>query len=476
MPENARIDLILATRLGLLEQAVDEARTIMEAMGQQRTQLKLVDDGLSPKGRLSQADSQTRANVEDAIRRLSKVLTGRFDATLADLDREDAEDDSDGEEAGRSDEVNEDRRLLKEAFKRLWEATPSLDQLVKVRTDAHRTFQDVRRWSVAGLTDIELREASRNYSTLLDEIRDDRNPWKRYERELRGHGELLFTRYLELLGGMAVRGLKIDADDAGDEAQVMDQLLHPLGHDQPPPPERSLHLPMGTRHPPLGYSQWGLWALPLIGRTAGQHLLAKNAFRTHLDQRLTILCADVYALFAFGPSYAQAALFLELDPDDDSGDAVTDAYRAEVLLDMLPKLDESATGELTRIGAAIAEPWRAARRAVGTVEVEVSAADVDALGGFLAMLREQHAEVGYDMRWLSEARRDGRRLAAGGAALQDLHLRGRDLTVAVWMARIESPQTDPKLIQDNAKIVAGRRAASSHPSDPTRTSRQRKGF
>ena len=496
---NEGIDLILATRLDLLEQAVEEAYTIIDAMREQRLRLASVEEFLSPKGRLSGSENRTRMAVEDATRRVSQILAGRTDATPKDVEYEDEQEAAsrDAREPGPAED--EDRRLLKEAFRILSEAKPSLDRLVSDRKQAHATFQDVQRWSVAGLADEELTAAAAEYGQLLEEIKNATDPWRHYERETRGRGKRLFTSYLELLGGMAVRGVGLDVDELKDRAALMKLLLTPLGRDADQAPQlRSLHVPMQTRHLPLGYGQWGLWALPLVGGTVGRHLLETGVFRTAPGHRLSILCADVYALYVLGPSYLQAALFLELDPDDTDGSEVdgsppqpswatgltvidevpskvSDAYRAEVLLTMLPKLDDSSADELRSISEAIAQSWRAARQAFGGTDVALAHDDVVVLEEFLNKLRKEYAGLAYDMRWLSDARENGRRLAAGGDALDGLVLKGRDLVNAVWLARLETP-TASRELHDNAKIVARRRAGPSHPWDPTGTSRQRGGF
>jgi hypothetical protein len=476
----AEVDLILATRLDLLKQALDEAYAVRDNMRMQRERLASVADCLSPKGQLSSSEEDISLAVHDAVSRLSLFLTGATNTKLEDLD-DDEDGDEDGAEDGDEDDdgstrgaQNKERRHVLDAFRRLSAATLSLKQLKLDRGLAHASFAEVSRWSVAGLADEELTAATADFEELLDEIRDAPNPWQRYELELRGRGQLLFTRYLELLGGMAVQSLRLQVDEVGDEAALLKLLLNPLGQQaDEAPPLRSLHLPMGTRHPPLGYSRWGLWALPLIGRTVGEHLLERGKLRVAPDSRSAALYADVYALYVLGPSYVHAAVFLELDPDDDDAHEVSDAYRAEVLLHLLPRLDESAAAELSLIRDRIAKPWQAARSAFGGAEVELAEADVAGLEAFLAGLRQDHAGLAWTAQWLSDAEDNGRRLIAGGDELKGLKLHVRDILTAVWLARQETPDAS-KVLHDNAKIVPRVRAGGNRPFDAAR-SRQLKG-
>ena len=469
LPADDKLDLILRTRLDVLEQAVEETYAIIDARNEQQQRLAQVEESLGPRGRLSRWENRTRTAVEDAIHRLSLVLVGSMNAAPGDLDQDD------------EDEDDEDRQLQKEALSLLYRARPYLEQLVRDRNDVHDQLQELRRWSVAGLENKELTEAAGEYDQLLKQIRESPNPWQRYDEELRGRGQLLFTRYLELLGGMAIRGVAHEMHEMGDMQTLMKLLLRPLGREvNTALPPRSLYVPLGTRHAPLGYADWGLWALPLVGRTVGEFLLEHGtAFRTSVERRLRVVCADIYALYVVGPAYVHAAVFLELDPDDGdtSPDEPSEAYRAEILLQMLPRLDEAAREDLTEIRDAIAVPWQQARRAAGDSArpTEIRPDDLGVVEEFLTELQTRHRPLGYDTKWLSDARRNGERLTAGGDALDDMALHPRDLITALWLARLDAPDR-ARLLHDNARRVSSRWSSSAaRPYAQSRQSHQRLG-
>ncbi len=457
MPDNgARLDLILSIRLDLLEQALDEVEKVIVAMGDQRQRLDDVEQCLGPKGHIVNREKAVKTAVGDAINRLEIVLDGDS------LELE-------------SDDANR----LQDALERLSAVKDAIDLLATDRVAAHKSFQDVSRWSVAGLADMELAEAADEYRKLLDEIRDDPQPWQRYETELRGRGQKLFTRYLELLGGMAVRGFGIEGDMVGDAQALYRLLLQPLGRAaQGARPQRSLYLPMRTRHIPLGYLHWSLWALPLVGRSAGEHVLDKSTFHTPIDDRRKLFCADAYALYVLGPSYAHAALFLELDPDDASHDdapdqLLPDSLRAQALLEQLPKLDENAEDELTEIAGRLAEPWGQARRALGVGDVTVDEADRKVVDRFLDEVRQSYPEIAYDTRWLNEAQQLGAKLAGSESLDAVAANHPRDLVTAVWLARVEHPAR-ARHLHERAEELARRKPGVKPPEGAGRT-RLRKG-
>jgi hypothetical protein len=211
---------------------------------------------------------------------------------------------------------------------------------------------------------------------------------------------------------------------------------------------------MGTRHLPLGYPEWSLWALPLVGRTAGQYLIEQNTFETAVPEHLRVLCADLYALYVIGPSYAPAALFLELDPGEDSSDGIPDSIRARVLLKKLPQLgNDSVRGSLSWIANQLVAPWSQARLAVRLRNEPLDQSDREVLEKFFTELRDGFIEIAYDTRWLSDAEELGRKLTEGGQSLKDLAPNPRDLMTAIWLARLKTP-TNARPIHRNAKIVA----------------------
>lgn len=448
-----RLDLILSTRLELLEQALDEVEKIIDAMEEQSRHLDEVEQCLGPRGDLVAREKDVKRAVGDAMNRLELVLDGGVDP-----DSGDAED-------------------LQEALEHLTSIKDVLTNLAGDRGRAYESFLDVRRWSVAGLTHKELADAEEDYRKLLREIRDDDHPWQRYESELRGRGQELFTRYLELLGGMAVRGFAVEGEMAGDAQALARLLLQPLGTAaKGARPQRTPYLPMRTRHVPLGYPHWSLWVLPLVGRSIGEYVLSKKTFQTPIDNRLQVLCADIYALFVLGPSYAHAALFLELDPDDASEDdaqqkLVPDSLRAQAMLEKLPKLHDGLEDELAAIADQLAEPWTQARQALGYGDVSLDPADRQVIDRFFTELRDSYNEIAFDARFLVDSRQIVDKIAGTDSldTVQVLH--PRELVTALWLARLEHPKAVRHLherAEELAKRTMDLRPGDAKPSRPAR--------
>jgi hypothetical protein len=232
---------------------------------------------------------------------------------------------------------------------------------------------------------------------------------------------------------------------------------------------------MGTRHVPLGYPDWGLWALPLEGRAVGEFLIEQNTFRTPIDDELRIVCADLYALYVMGPSYPVAAVFLELDPDDeDEEDGVSDVMRCQLLLEKLPQIDPAAEDDLAAIAEQVRRPWEEARRAVGGRDVRIDPAAAAVVDEFFAELRTERKALAFPTLWLDEAKELGSKLLAGGAELDGVAPTIRDLVTALWLARLKDPMNARRL-HERARTVARRRPSGSRAADPTRTSRQKVG-
>ncbi len=450
MTTESTLDPILKTRLDLLEQAVDEVNGVISAMREQRSELNLVESCLAAGGHLDEGTKSARTALSDAEQRLRTVL-----------------------DPGNTKLTANDRARVEETLEAVTKAQRIVAQLAADRQRADVSFQDVYRWSVAGLAEERLVTAANAYKRLVTTIRRAPDPWRRYEDELRGRGQELFTSYLELLGGMAVRGFGLDAEIMEDVAGLV-KLLMPVDRSaQPGPALRSPLALLGTRHVQLGYPQWSLWALPLVGRTAGESMIESGAFATEIPTRLRVLCADMYALTVLGPSYAHAAIFLELDPEDAPQAPMRDAVRAELLLTKLPELDPGHD-YLVRIAERLRDPWTKARRSFNQEDAVVAADDLALVDEFCEELRLDFPHIAYDPRWVADADELGIKLTDQRVSLDGLAPNPRDLTTAMWLARLRDP-SKVAVIHERAKTLAAQKAGTGRTSEPTRVSRQRIG-
>jgi hypothetical protein len=462
------LDLILETRLDVLAQAVEEVSGVIQAMTDQRDRLAEVEGFLSDEGTLFQAEGKLGVHIGDIESRLSSLQRSPTHPAAGPrriaLERpRPAQPDS------------ERQRLLREMRQRAGRAKREIGELAEERRKAYSSFQDVRRWSVAGLADTALDEAVRDYERLIQEIRKAENPWRRYQAEMPRRGHELFSLYLELLAGMAVRGFGLDTTVVSDADALRETLVEALPRqNKPTGRERSplaLMSSLGGRHMPLGYPEWSLWALPLVGRSVGQ-LVAASRLPASVDNRLRVICADLYAQYVLGPSYLHAAIFLEFDPSSDPPmpDVPIDSLRAALLLQ---KLCDSYDGAHRQILEDIAMPvdreWRRVRAAVGGHEPVLDANGYEVVDGFLESVKEEFPEIAFpadDLDDLADASRD--LTVAVGPAEERLRVPSmsrRMLLSAMWLARLKNP-SQARLIHKRAKAVSekGQDMSSIRPS------------
>jgi hypothetical protein len=469
------LDLILDTRLDVLAQAVDEVQSVITAMVEQRDRLRAVTDFLSEGGFLRRREDDLLEQIGDVTTRINVLLRPLAGPTSTALPQV-----ADAEPSASPRPESDQQQRLQAMLESAECATKKVKEIATERGQAYGAFQDVRRWSVAGLVDTALSEAARDYQLLIDKIRRAESPWRRYQVEMPRRGHELFSRYLELLAGMAVRGIGLDAALMPDVDALVQLLMGPVPpQNKPTEQQRSPLALMGTlgaRHMPLGYPDWSLWALPLVGRSAGD-LVATNLLPADVDNQLRALCADLYAQYVLGPSYLHAAIFLEFDPSSEppTPDAPPDPLRAAVLLEQLPSMygdtDEANRKLVETIVERVAAEWRRARAAVGGAEPTLSGQGQDTVDAFLHDLA-QFPEVAYPIGYLAEHADTGRDLLSGAAPdVPAMPL--RDLVTAMWLARLETP-TAARHIHQRAKTVA-RQGQGAAPTSANRVAPGRGG-
>jgi hypothetical protein len=459
-PATQQLDLILETRLDVLAQAVDEVKGVIEAMSVQRNRLTDVEQFLTPRGTLKGAEDELLTHLGYASTELGVLLRETARPVAPAVTR------LIGPDSGTPSWPESAReKRLQAVLDLVQKAQNEVEAVAATRETAYGSFQDVRRWSVAGLVDSALKDAVRDYQRLIDEIRKAKEPWPRYQNEMPRRGHELFTRYLEMLAGMAVRGFGLDANIMSDVQALIQQLMEPLNdEDKPLEHQRSplaLMGSLGKRHVPLGYPEWSLWALPLVGRTVGE-LVVTSFIQGDVEKRLRILCADLYAQYVLGPSYLHAAVFLEFDPSPEPAmpDAPPDPLRATLLLEKLPQLGGGKYPVLQQVADGVAQEWARARSAVGGDEPTLDDAGRKVVEDFLEELAKEYPDVAYDVRYVEENAANGRLLAAEPhpeAEEQDAlpKLAIRDLISAMWLARLEN-SGKARLIHKHAKIIAQR--------------------
>ena len=184
--------------------------------------------------------------------------------------------------------------------------------------------------------------------------------WASYSSEIAPKADELFTEYLDLIGGVAIRelGLRIGALEevchldelcALADWHARTELLRCVGWKDDDPalilPARDMRGEAGWPIVRFGFGYWSIWGMPLEGHEFGKVVTRReNAplgqFADYAKELgssgLRILIADVIATWAEGPAYACALYFLGLAPNDRvvdpvSGIEITAADRARVV-------------------------------------------------------------------------------------------------------------------------------------------------
>jgi hypothetical protein len=177
------------------------------------------------------------------------------------------------------------------------------------------------------------------------------NAWKTYREE---HLEIhrLLSEYVEFMGGLALRDVGFDEGicDFADELIPTYKLTTDKDFRSMTIPGRQETIPMTwARIVRMGYPEWSIWALPLAAHdlwyamaqeTIGaQQRIAKFDVAAKWIQECL---ADAYAVWATGPAYAYATVFLRLNPLSafkHDGEHPSDDTRAYAILEMWERMN-----------------------------------------------------------------------------------------------------------------------------------------
>ena len=445
------LDPILEARLDLLEQALDEAQAIRAARADQAERLDALAKFLRPGGDLSRLGDRLQTGVQDALTRLNIALR-----SLESLEQDEPERAVELEDMINVAALKEAAVLVGDLRKQIdkeWEPT---------RREAYVRFSGLEDWSVAALEQERLEEAVATYENALWEIKGSAAPWATYEEQLRNRERSLFHAYFQVVGSMAVRGFRVVDALADDRRSLLRILLKPLdaGGGQEPPELPPPNLLTRSEHVQLGYLRWNLWAMPLLGRAAGLHLIEHNTFRSmQIAPVHKVICADTYAAHVLGPSYVAAALFLDLDPDGTSiGGSPSDPVRAALLLELLPELAAAPQREaMERFAALLRDAWSRARGAIGAPDFNVSDEVREVTAKFRSAVEQKFPDGGYDLGNLAARMSEAESFARGGRAGAGLP---RDVLMSMWWARVND-LADCQTIDRSARTSMTQTSGSS---------------
>jgi len=188
--------------------------------------------------------------------------------------------------------------------------------------------------------------------------------WRDYTGILTEKLNLVFSDYVQFLGGLALRDAGLDAHIC----QIADELIKSCGaigrtHWNAltiPASQEAVTLARSIR---MGFPEWTIWAVSLTAHELGQVAIRNSTWKqyieeearrfkkakTKLQQYLSVYLADAFATYAMGPAYACAALLLRFNPLSAYKDNVkhpADAKRAHVILTMLKKMRDKERADI----------------------------------------------------------------------------------------------------------------------------------
>lgn len=500
---------ILRTRLEELRRNADEVESVLKALEQSRETVKSAQRKMELVARTPVALT-TLGDIEDVKERLQRT------DPVAHVQLAAAE------------------KAVRERDERIKALNETLDATLKAMSlliKRHVRLGEAWRQPVTDTT-----KALRDKIRDLDKKASDGGTapgalWVDYAESIYPLADQLFSEYLDLLGGVAIRelGLRIGAlaedereeeehqeeDSAMDEVRRLDELCeiadwhaaHELrqcvGWAETEPaltlPGRDARGEVSWPIVRFGFAYWSIWGMPLEAHEFGRVVAARNQpglddLRNELGafgrRGLRTLTADVIGAWAGGPAYACALLFLALAPsdliDDAAGAHVTAADRALVvdacLRYQIVAHDEGVTPEN------VDERARAADAQYGYLEFvdgiasrwdETVGTSEDAKGDRPALLRALPGKVKEVLGLERPFRlRDWRKTKEVWQALEkdeppsdDRILTGiRHLMNAAWYARL-SPNvalgSEPKLIETRT-LRAGKRIVHPIPGPSRR--------
>jgi hypothetical protein len=197
--------------------------------------------------------------------------------------------------------------------------------------------------------------------------------WKQYEDLYMEQLDELFTGYVEVVGGLALRNFGFDHGVCSMADRLIDQCVAVGGSEL----MQSMAIPAHRRPGPrpssrvirLQFPEWTIWAVPLATHEFAHVVLKQNKqlaaeLLKRLDTDLTpeeldVILADAFATAVMGPSYACALVLLHLDPRRGAGQPPLDHRREAVVSRTLERIDRD-DNDMVAVREALTKAWRTA--------------------------------------------------------------------------------------------------------------------
>jgi hypothetical protein len=183
--------------------------------------------------------------------------------------------------------------------------------------------------------------------------------WRDYNEIMSEQSQLIFSDYVEFLGGLALRDAGLDEGIC----RIADELIRSCGSVGRtqwsaltiPASQEAVTLAASIR---MRFPEWTIWAVPLTAHELGEVVIKDNPnlekdILTHYPgsekktkknrHHMRVYLNDAFATYVMGPAYACAAILLRFNPRAAYQDKIknpADAKRAHVVLSMLRKMFE----------------------------------------------------------------------------------------------------------------------------------------
>jgi tetratricopeptide (TPR) repeat protein len=384
--------LVLTTRLDVLERSLKQVEGTVPSLQERLHDVKELRRLLGKSGIVEEDALILRETISESKAKLENVRR-RIEDRVEDSDMERLDDALDA--------LHQAGQAVEEIVSSLDEANSTINSMltraeITEDEDLGKMLQGVlvktARDSIAKLRPIRDKlEAAREARDQTEAERLMQKAWAEYTTTVYRKSESLFSEYVDLLGGLALRDIGFDKDISrlGDELVrkwaprldvSWDSLTIPARQESPTTtPARIIR---------LGFPEWTIWALPLTAHEFGHLAISQNKELRELiahgepDEQTKShrqeYAADAIATYVMGPAYACAAILLRFDPLSaymDHGDQPAPAKRAHVVFRTLEWMDRANIDRVfEKIIAQLRKEWEAA------LDLTLSPDDPESLG------------------------------------------------------------------------------------------------